>query len=70
MPSWTHLIRFVAKEDHQIHIGQLVDTTRDVGLDTFEGKGVKAYEINGTIFNGTITKAQLTVQQVCSPPQN
>jgi hypothetical protein len=24
MPSWTHLIRFIAKEDHQIHIGQLV----------------------------------------------
>jgi hypothetical protein len=52
MPSWTHLIRFVAKEDHQVHVGQLVDTTRDVGLDTLEGKEIKAYEISGTIFNG------------------
>ncbi len=67
MPSWTHLIRFIAKEDHQIHIGQLVDTSRDVGLDTFEGKEVKAYDINGTIFDGTVTKNQLTVQQVRVP---
>jgi hypothetical protein len=69
MPSWTHLVRFVAKEDHQIHIGQLVDTTRDVGQDTIEGKEIKVYEINGTIFNGTITKTQLTVQQVRPSPQ-
>lgn len=64
MPSWTHLIHFVAAEDHQIHLGQLVDTTRDIGLDTFGGKTIKAYEINGTIFSGEITKTQLTVLQV------
>ena len=64
MTAWTHLIRFIAQEDHQVHIGQLVNTTRDVGLDTFEGKEVKAYEIIGTIFNGQVTKKQLTVKQV------
>lgn len=64
MTSWTHLIRFIAVEDHHIHIGQLVDTTRDVGLDSFEGKIIKAYEIIGTIFNGSVTKTQLTVLQV------
>ena len=69
MTTWTHLIRFIAHEDHQIHIGQLVDTTRDVGLDTFEGKEVKAYKIMGTIFNGQVTKNELTVKQV-NPPLN
>ncbi|PQE12292.1 fumarylacetoacetate hydrolase protein [Rutstroemia sp. NJR-2017a BVV2] len=67
MQSWTHAIRFIAKEDHQIHIGQLVDTSQDVGIATFEGKEVKAYEINGTLFNGKITKTVLTVQQLLSP---
>ena len=64
MPFWTHLIRFVANEDHQIHIGQLVDTSRDVGLDTLEDKKVEAYEIIGTIFSGKITKNVLTVKYV------
>jgi hypothetical protein len=67
MPSWTHLIRFVAVEDHQSHIGQLVDTSRDVGLDSFEGREIKAYVINGTIFDGEVTKTVLTVKHVsCS----
>jgi hypothetical protein len=69
MQSWTHAIRFIAKEDHQIHIGQLVDTSQDVGIATFEGKEVKAYEINGTLFNGKITKTVLTVQQVSIKPK-
>ena len=64
MPSWTHLIRFVAEEDSQPHIGQLVDTSRDVGLDTFEGKAVRAYKIIGTIFDGEVTKTVLTVKYV------
>ena len=64
MPFWTHLIRFVANEDHQIHIGQLVDTSRDIGLDTLEGKKVEAYEIIGSIFSGKITKNVLTVKYV------
>lgn len=67
MPSWTHLIRFVAVEDHQSHIGQLVDTSRDVGLDSFEGREIKAYLINGTIFDGDVTQTVLTVKHVsCS----
>jgi hypothetical protein len=64
MPSWTHLIRFIAVEDHQSHIGQLVDTSRDVGLDSFEGREIKAYLINGTIFTGKVTKTVLTVKRV------
>ncbi|KAH0592481.1 hypothetical protein MHUMG1_09752 [Metarhizium humberi] len=52
MPHWTHLIRFVAVEDDQIHLGQLVDTSRDVGLDSVNGVEIKAYLITGDIFNG------------------
>jgi hypothetical protein len=66
MPSWTHLIRFVAVEDNQSHIGQLVDTNRDAGLDSFQGREIKAYLINGTIFDGEVTKTQLTVKYVSS----
>jgi hypothetical protein len=68
MPSWTHLIRFVANEDNQTHLGQLVDTSRDVGLDTFEGKTVKAYLIVGTIFDGEVTQTVLTVKNVRRAP--
>ena len=59
------MIRFVAEEDSQPHIGQLVDTSRDVGLDIFEGKPVRAYEIIGTMFDGEVTKTVLTVKYVC-----
>lgn len=64
MPAWTHLIRFVAVEDGQPHIGQLVDTSLDIGLATFEGRKVEAYNIIGTIFDGQVTKDVLTVQSV------
>jgi hypothetical protein len=68
MPSWTHLIRFVAEEDNQTHLGQLVDTSRDVGLDSFEGRKIQAYLINGSIFSGEVTKHILTVKQVSICP--
>jgi hypothetical protein len=63
----THIIRFVANEDNRTHIGQLVDTSRDVGLDSVDGKEIKAYKINGTIFDGEITKQVYTVKQLLSP---
>lgn len=64
MPSWTHLIRFIAVEDSQDHLGQLVDTARDVGRDIIDGKQVAAYVIEGTIFDGRVTEEILHVQQV------
>jgi 2-keto-4-pentenoate hydratase/2-oxohepta-3-ene-1,7-dioic acid hydratase in catechol pathway len=67
MSKPTHIIRFVANEDSRIHIGQLVDTSRDVGLDSLEGKEIKAYLINGTIFSGEITQQVYTVKQLLSP---
>lgn len=64
MQNWTHLIRFRAVEDGQVHLGQLVDTARDVGIDCLNGVEVKAFLINGDIFNGTVTKNVLTVDHV------
>lgn len=64
MPDWTHLIRFRAKEDGQVHLGQLADTERDVGLDSESGRDIKAYLINGDVFNGSITEHILTVEAV------
>lgn len=64
MPSWAHLIRFVAEEDNQSHIGQLVDTTRDVGADSFDGREILAYLINGSILDGQVTKTVFTVKYV------
>ncbi|GLA13293.1 hypothetical protein AnigIFM62618_010279 [Aspergillus niger] len=52
--SWTHLIRFIAVEDSQTHLGQLVDPTRDVGEDSVNGVDIAAYLINGDIFNGRL----------------
>ncbi|OJJ79095.1 fumarylacetoacetate hydrolase family protein [Aspergillus glaucus CBS 516.65] len=67
MPSWTHLIRFIAVEDSQDHLGQLVDATRDVGRDIIDGRQVAAYVIEGTIFDGRVTEEILHVQQLLSP---
>jgi hypothetical protein len=64
MPNWTHLIRFRAIEDGQVHLGQLVDTSRDVGIDCLNGVEVKAFLINGDIFNGTVTNNVFTVDHV------
>lgn len=65
MPSWTHLVRFIAVEDSQEHLGQLVDTTRDVGLDSVDGKEIAVYLIDGTIFDGKVMNEVLHVKQVC-----
>ena len=67
MSKPTHIVRFIANEDNRIHIGQLVDTSRDVGLDSLEGKEIKAYLINGSIFSGEVTKEVYTVKQLLSP---
>lgn len=69
MPSWTHLIRFIAVEDSQVHLGQLVDTSRDVGQDSVEGIEIAAKVIDGTIFDGRITDEVMHVKQVCLNPK-
>ncbi|KGO45045.1 Fumarylacetoacetase, C-terminal-like protein [Penicillium expansum] len=67
MPSWTHLVRFIAVEDSQVHLGQLVDTTRDVGRDSVDGVEIAVKVIEGTIFDGRVTDEILHVKQLLAP---
>lgn len=67
MGNATHIIRFIANEDGRVHLGQLVDTSRDVGLDSLQGKKIEAYLINGSIFNADVTSHVYTVKQLLSP---
>ncbi|KAH8548137.1 fumarylacetoacetate hydrolase [Umbelopsis sp. PMI_123] len=60
MMAWTHLIRFIAKEDSKIHFGQLVDTTRDIGLDSLSGHPITPMKFK-------VTENQFIVQQLLSP---
>jgi hypothetical protein len=63
-PSWTHLIRFIAK-DGQIHLGQIDPvSTPDAGLATFEKKELKAKHIEGSIYDGVVTENAMTVGHV------
>jgi len=60
----THIIRLIAVENGRVHQGQLADTSRDVGLDSVEGKTITAYEINGSMINGEVTQNTLTVKHL------
>lgn len=64
---WSHLIRFIAKEDLKVHLGQLTATNIDVGLESFNGNPITAYEIEGSIFNGKVTDKKLTVEKLLAP---
>ena len=69
MPSnWTHLIRFVAQEDGQIHLGQVDSKTYpDLGIASVEKKKIEAKLITGSIFDGQVTEKTMTVAQLLSP---
>lgn len=66
MSQWTHLIRFVAVEDGQIHLGQFDPSTiPDVGLATLSpDSNVRVQLINGSVFDGLVTDKTMTVKQV------
>ncbi|KAH8121051.1 acylpyruvate hydrolase [Trichoderma asperellum] len=65
---WTHLIRFIAKEDGQVHLGQVdVDANPDVGLAAFEGKDLAAQVISGSVYDGVVTGQTLHVAQLLPP---
>ncbi|EXJ68435.1 uncharacterized protein A1O5_08227 [Cladophialophora psammophila CBS 110553] len=67
MSTWAHLIRFVAVEDGKVHLGQPIDNARDIGLDTFDEVTVQAFRIEGTIFDGRVTKEVVTVKKLLAP---
>ena len=66
MPAnWTHVIRFIAQEDGQIHLGQVDSTSYpDVGISTYKKEPVQVKLINGSIWDGQITEKTMTVAQV------
>ncbi|KAF2768276.1 hypothetical protein EJ03DRAFT_364275 [Teratosphaeria nubilosa] len=68
MADWTHLVRFIAEEDGQIHLGQ-VDATQfpDVGIAIFEGKPVIANVVSGSVFDGVVTHQKMRVARLLSP---
>lgn len=84
MTSRTHLIRFIAVEDHAIHLGQLVDTSRDIGLGSLHNIEIRASLIHGIMLamssqstfsqsDKSVTpfpKHKITTDQLCScwPP--
>ncbi|BCS23682.1 fumarylacetoacetate hydrolase family protein [Aspergillus puulaauensis] len=67
MPYWTHLIRFVAVEDGETHLGQLVDSSRDIGEDSISEVPIKAFRIEGSVHGGRVTEEVLQVSRLLSP---
>ncbi|KIM74991.1 hypothetical protein PILCRDRAFT_827697 [Piloderma croceum F 1598] len=68
-PQWNRLIRFVAVETSQVHIGQPVDPVLDVGLAVYQMQPVKAFEILGTALDPSaqVTSNVLTVKSLLAP---
>ncbi|KIX99413.1 uncharacterized protein Z520_04989 [Fonsecaea multimorphosa CBS 102226] len=67
-PTWTHLVRFVAEEDGQTHLGQ-VDATKwpDVGLSVFNGEKVDVKLVTGSVFDGIVTNKTFHISKLLSP---
>lgn len=65
-PSWTHLVRFLAVEDGQIHLGQ-VDPKEwpDVGLAIYNGDKVGVRLVTGSAFDGSVTNTTMHISKVC-----
>lgn len=63
--SWTHLVRFLAEEDGQIHLGQVdANVCPDVGLALYMGEKVHVRLVTGSVFDGTVTDKKLTISKV------
>jgi len=59
-------VRFEA-EDGSVKLGQPVDAELDVGLAFAEGKPVEVYVIEGTLYDGKVTKEKTVIKQLLSP---
>jgi len=58
-------VRFLAKEDGQIHLGQVdPNVYSDVGLALYKGESISARLVTGSIFDGTVTEKTMTIQTV------
>ncbi|KAL4994848.1 hypothetical protein BDV10DRAFT_197182 [Aspergillus recurvatus] len=67
-PTWTRLIRFIAEEDGQAHLGQ-VDPTRypDIGLAVVSGERIAVRLVTGSVFDGTVIERILHVARLLAP---
>ncbi|KAG5756131.1 hypothetical protein H9Q69_000260 [Fusarium xylarioides] len=66
--NWTHIIRFVAEEDGQVHLGQIDHATwPDVGIAFEKGEKLQAKLIQGCVFDGAVTDRLLTVKELLAP---
>jgi len=67
--KWTRLIRFVAVETGQVHLGEPVNPKLDVGLAAHEKREIKAFEILGSALdsNAEVTGNVLTVKDLLAP---
>lgn len=67
--NWTHLVRFLAKEDGQVHLGQ-IDAKQfpDVGTALEKGQSVSAKLVSGGVFDGVVTDKSMIISQVRTPP--
>jgi len=67
--QWTRLIRFVAAETGQVHIGEPVDAKLDVGAAYRLNNSIKAYEILGSTLDPSaqLTRNVLTVKDLLAP---
>lgn len=63
--NWTHLVRFLAEEDGQAHLGQ-VDSNKwpDVGLALEKGDKITVNLIEGSVFDGVVTDKTMTISRV------
>lgn len=68
-PGWTHLVRFIAEEDGQIHLGQ-VDAKKwpDIGLAIVNNQRVEVQLVKGSAFDGVVGETTLHISQVRSCP--
>lgn len=68
MTPWTHIVRFLAEEDGQIHLGQ-VDPTKwpDVGLAVYKQERVDVKVVTGTVFDGLVTERTMHIGTVRVP---
>lgn len=66
--TWTRLIRFIAEEDGQTHLGE-VDAAQypDIGLSVVNGERVAVRQVTGSIFDGFVTEKILHVARVSGP---
>ncbi|KAF9786547.1 hypothetical protein IL306_014129 [Fusarium sp. DS 682] len=67
-PNWTHLVRFIAEEDGQAHLGHIDNKAwPDIGLSLEKGEKIQAKLVQGCIFDGVVTEKSFTIKQLLAP---